>query len=484
MTPILSRPALRGSRLLFVSDDDLWTVGADGGTASRLTSGESVPAAPILSHDGRTVAYLSSEDGASDLYLMDVEGGPAVRRTWLGVGPRPLTFTPDDQHVVVTHGAGLPMPKEPHLARVPVASGLPEPLGWGPGQGFAYGPSGQRVICRNQLDLAHWKRYRGGRVGQLWVDADGSGAFVALPSLGGNLACPLWVEADDEARIVFVSDHDGVANLYSVRPNGNDLIQHTHHTDRAVRFPCHDAGRVVYEHAGHLYALQLASGESERLPIVLRSQHARAHTRHVAAARHLEGVALHPGGHSVALTVRGRPFVGGHWEGPMLQLGPREGVRHRLVRFLGDGEHALWVSDAGGEEHLELCALDALTVLPLDLDGSHGRILALSPGPGTRIAIVDDDNRVGIVTLDDGDSDGLLRSARLTWLTDAAEREPPHGLSWSPDGRWLVFAEPIYRQRARIRLVDLGALPEGRITDVTDGTYADASPSFDPAGRW
>ena len=70
------------------------------------------------------------------------------------------------------------------------------------------------VIGRNSFDPARWKRYRGGRTGSLWIDRTGDGEFEELVRLAGNLADPMWIGR----RIYFLSDHEGVGNIYSVTP--------------------------------------------------------------------------------------------------------------------------------------------------------------------------------------------------------------------------------------------------------------------------
>ena len=72
-------PTVHGRRVIFVSEDDLWTVDAQGGPAVRLTSHASVIESPLLSPDGARVAFIAREEGAPEVHLMDAEGGPAER---------------------------------------------------------------------------------------------------------------------------------------------------------------------------------------------------------------------------------------------------------------------------------------------------------------------------------------------------------------------------------------------------------------------
>ncbi|WP_285724109.1 S41 family peptidase [Psychromicrobium xiongbiense] len=60
---------------------------------------------------------------------------------------------------------------------------------------------------------------------------------------------------------------------------------------------------------------------------------------------------------------------------------------------------------------------------------------------------------------------------------------------FSPDSRWLVWAEPVSveteRTRLRIAPLDSAASPDAvSVTDVTDGRFRDFSPSFTPDGKF
>jgi len=58
-TAYLRHPSIRGDTILFVTDDDLWQVGATGGVARRLTAGLSEPSTPCQSPDGRSIAFVA-----------------------------------------------------------------------------------------------------------------------------------------------------------------------------------------------------------------------------------------------------------------------------------------------------------------------------------------------------------------------------------------------------------------------------------------
>src|SRR5690606_1993551 len=118
-------------------------------------------------------------------------------------------------------------------------------------------------IGRNTTDLARWKRYRGGLTGELWIDKEGNGEWRKLIHLAGNVALPLWIGT----RIYFVSDHEGIGNLYSCTPEGTELRRHTHHTTYYVRHPSTDGKRIVYHAGADLFLFDPATQRSEQIEV-------------------------------------------------------------------------------------------------------------------------------------------------------------------------------------------------------------------------
>ena len=158
-------------------------------------------------------------------------GGDLRRLTYLGSFSVPCGWL--DDGTVLFRSPGFEAHRVPTICRVGVAGGLPQSLRLGPAANLALSMSGRVVLERNDLraDPAHWKRYRGGRTGKLWIAHDIEGEFTPLIRLNGNLTRPLWVGT----RVYFVSDHEGVGNLFSCTAEGEDLRSETRHTDFYAR---------------------------------------------------------------------------------------------------------------------------------------------------------------------------------------------------------------------------------------------------------
>ncbi len=255
--------AIAGQTLVFVCEDDLWSVPREGGVARRLTDGAGEVTTPRLSPDGTLLAFVAREEGRPEVYVMASEGGSAKRLTFQGAEVCSISgWTPDGAAILFASDAGSPFVRETngsHRAR----RRPPNPLGLGGMRSLALHADGRYVIGRNNDDPARWKRYRGGTAGDIWVDRDGTGEFSRLIKLNGNLCWPMWVGD----RVFFLSDHEGIGNIYSVAPDGWDLQRHTHETEYFVRFPSTDGTTVALHGRRAGRPARRASGDVRRVRI-------------------------------------------------------------------------------------------------------------------------------------------------------------------------------------------------------------------------
>ena len=459
----LRHPTLRGDAIVFVCDDDLWSVNASGGIARRLTAGLGEVGYPSLSPDGEWLAYIGRDEKHPEVYLMPAHGGPARRMTWLGPEVIVRGWTPQGRILfVTTHGQ--PFFRNYRAFTLGVEGGLPELVPLGHVNHLAYGPNGAKVIGRNTADPARWKRYRGGTAGVLWADASGKGEFKRLAGLKGNLTSPMWLGN----RIWFLSDFEGVGNLYSCDPDGENLRRHTDHADFYARHAVSDGKRIVYQCGADVWLLDPQQGTSARIDIDVPAHRTQAARKFAHAPEFLGGYAVHPAGHSLCADVRGKLYSFALWEGAVRQHGALDGVRYRMARWLADGKTLVAASDESGEERLQVFTEGGARTLDADI----GRVVALEPSPsGSHIALANHRNEVLLV---DAESGATRTIASSKWGRSES-------LAWSADGAWLVFQVWTSQRHAAIRMHEVAS---ARTIAVTSGEFRDYAPAFDPDGKY
>ena len=80
---------------------NIWMVSTTGGAPQQLTqSGHDT--SPVWSPDGKTIAFLSSRSGDSQVYLLSLEGGEAQRLTKLSTGADIAKWSPDGKTIALT----------------------------------------------------------------------------------------------------------------------------------------------------------------------------------------------------------------------------------------------------------------------------------------------------------------------------------------------------------------------------------------------
>lgn len=462
-------PTINGNSVIFVCEDDLWSVPADGGRAVRLTAGVSECSRPVLSPNAASVAFTAKYEGTPEVYCMESAGGEARRLTFLGANTQTTGWTPDGSSIILSTNARQPFLKIRKLYTVSPEGGEITELPFGIANNVSFGANGRTVIGRNTADPATWKRYRGGTAGVIWVDSNGAGEFerLGLPA-AGNLACPMWVGG----RIYFISDHEGIGNIYSCLPDGNDMRRETSQNEYFARNCSTDGSRIVYHAGGDLFLLDPIAREEHKISIEFYSHRPQSQRRFTDAAEFLEEYAIHPKGHYVALTSRGKPFVMGNWEGAAQQLGASDGVRYRLTRWLADGESCFTVSDEGGEECVEIYNAATGERLHRFTNADIGRPNDVEVNPKQPIvALTNHRFETFLVNCETGEKT----------LIDVSKYHSSGGMAWSPDGQWLAFSFSHTPQTYSLRVY---SVESGQTRDVTDPSFRDVVPSFDPEGKY
>ncbi|MFE9624418.1 S41 family peptidase [Streptomyces sp. NPDC006527] len=484
----LRLPHLSGDLLCFVAEDDLWLAPLDGpGRAWRLTVDRTKAGHPRFSPDGRHIAYTSWRSLDPELHLVPVDGGPGRRLTYWGSSDTQVCgWTPPDEdghaEILAVASHGEPFSYFTWAYKVSPDGDPGRKLPWGPVADIQVADieSGHRTLLLTGTpphEPAAWKRYRGGATGRLWLHGQ-----RLLPDLGGHLHSPMFVGG----RIAFLSDHEGIGNLYSCAYDGSDLRRHTDHDAFYARHASSDGTRVVYQCAGDLWIVDDLAPDSRprRLDVRLSGPRAGRRPYQIPAAQHVDGISVDETGRASAVVVRGSLYWLTHRDGPARTITDPRGVRVRLPEMLGSGGQVAYVTDAEGEDAVEIAYLPRATGdrEPRRLaSGELGRVLELVSDPaGERLAIASHDGRLLLLDASE-DSNGevteLIRSIN----------GPVRDLAFSPDGAWLTWSHPgIGRSLRQIKMARISGLAKGErlVVDVTNGRFEDENPVFTRDGRY
>lgn len=490
----LRLPHLSGDLLCFVAEDDLWLTRLSAPErAWRLTADRTKAGHPRFSPDGRHIAYTSWRSLVPEIHLVDVDGGGPARRLtyWGSVDTQVCGWTPDGEILAVA-SHGQPFSHFTWAYKVPPDGDPGGRLPWGPVSDIQVtGLGGERrtllLTGTPPHEPASWKRYRGGATGRLWLHGQ-----RLLADLDGHLACPMFVAG----RIAFLSDHEGVGNLYSCAPDGTGLRRHTDHDAFYARHAASDGSRVVYQCAGDLWLVDDLSPGAVPRRLDVRPAGPRTGRRpyQVPAAQHVDGLSVDETGRASAVVVRGSLYWLTHRDGPARTLTETPGVRVRLPEMLGSTGQVAYVTDAEGADAVEIARLPRASGdrAPRRLaSGALGRVLELASDPlGERLAVASHDGRLLLIdvprdtedTGPDGTEDAAPQDTGAVTELIRSDNGPVRDLAFSPDGAWLTWSHPGIGRT--LRQIKLARIKDRLTVDVTNGRFEDENPVFTRDGRY
>jgi tricorn protease len=459
-------PSVHGDTVVFTSEGDLWSVGVHGGTARRLTSDSGVESMARISTDGQTVAFVGQYEGPSDVYTLPLAGGIPERRTWNGDSV-PVDWAPDGRLLVSTNRfSTLPDPKlmllDTHGGRdiVPLAEGSEA----------AYGADGRTLFfTRWRKQPSFTKRYRGGYNETLWRFDGANEATPLTADFTGTSHNPMFWDG----RVYFLSDRDGVMNVFSMDIQGRDVRQESHQRGFDIASASLSDGRVVYACGADLWSLDLKTGKEEVIPISMVSDFDQLRDHWVKTPlNYLSSVHISPDGARAIFTARGEVFTLPVKSGRIIKVAGNPGVRYREARFLPDGKHVVALSTESGET--EFWKYPANGVGAPEQWTRNTKVLRWDgePSPdGKWLAHRDKDQQLWIY--DTGTKqDKRIAQSRFGDFDN---------LSWSPDSRWLAFTQAAANQFLEISVFNVDS---GALQSITSDRYNSVSPAWSADGNW
>jgi tricorn protease len=471
-TRLLRQPTISTQNIAFTYGGDLWIADINGGEAQRITSTDAVESNPHFSPDGRWIAFTSNRSGVESVYIVSTDGGTPARITWYPAYARVRGWTPDGKRILYASPRQTAPVSYDRLWTVDAQGGpsmlVPAPFA----TRGSFAPDGKRII----IDRAtrwdeEWRGYRGGQNTPLTILNLTDLNEIQLPNERTRDTQPLWIND----TIYFLSDRDGITNIWSYAPDSETLEQITDFKTTDVKWISGNSDLLCYEHEGYLHGLDPEKGSSRQLEITVRGDFPWSETRWENVTDRIASSALSPTGKRAIMEARGEIFTVPVEHGSIRNLTQSSNAADRVPLWSPKKDQVAWFSDVRGKGYeLLLAAQDGLSE-PRYISIGESK-LAWEPiwsPDGKYIAFVDDDVRIRVLDIE---------SEKIKTIDEGGTNieRGSLGLAWSHDSKWLAYATTAANRFRRIKVWSL----EKNETQLLSNTLADAfATSWDRDGK-
>ena len=472
-TMMLRTPTVSATQIAFAYAQNIWIVPRAGGEARRLTSFQGQASNPRFSPDGKMVAFSGEYAGNLDVYVVSAEGGEPKRLTW-HPGPDMVEgWTPDGKSIVFSSGRATWAPSPaPRFWTVPAAGGTEEVMALPRAYQGRISPDGSKVAYRlnNSWDEER-RNYRGGQNRPVWI-TDLKTLDTVTPQWDGSKDMdPAWLGD----RVVFISDRDGVANVWSCDAKGQNLTQLTHYTDFDVKTLDAGAGVVVFEQRGVIHELDPSTGHEQVVPITANGDFSWMMPHWEDVGGRITNLALSPTGKRVLVEARGEIFTIPAEKGDVRNLTRSSGSAERDPAWSPDGKWIAYWSDRSGEYQLVIEAQDGVSPPRTIAVPNPTHYYTVSWSPDSKKILYHDTNlHVWVMDVASGKAKQVGRDP---WMVPQRTLFP----TWSPDSRWVAYAAHL---NSLYRAIFVADAETGEAHQVTDGMADAMYPVFDASGKY
>lgn len=304
-----TRPSLSpdGATIYFAYDGDIFSVPAKGGNAVSIVNIGGNENAPIVSPDGKYLAFSSDIMGNQDVYVVPVGGGDVKQLTFNDASDTPASWSADSKYIYFESTRGS---ARKTTYKVAVSGGTPELLfdGWfNTIVNVSENPKTGEFLFNESMESISFptrKRYVGEHNPNIKSWNPKSKKYQELTDYEGK---DQWPMADRNGNIYYVSDaYNKESNLVKYDKSGP--VQLTTF-DKSIQYPqtAFNGSAIVFLKEYQINVLDLASGKVSVPEITLSANAVDVHRQF--ADQKPSAADVSPDGKKFALVIRGQLYI-------------------------------------------------------------------------------------------------------------------------------------------------------------------------------
>lgn len=477
-----------GSRVAFCYKGDIFTVPAEGGQATQITSNPAYDYAPVWSTDGKQLAFASDRNGSLNLYIVSALGGTPKRLTTASANELPLAFR-DARHLLYlsnvrpsTESIQFPSAQFSQVYEIDTDSLRPRMVTSLPMENISVSRDGKTWLFQDKKGYEDpMRKHEVSSISRdIWQYTPGDGNYLKLTSYKGEDRNPVW--AADGESFYYLSEEKGAFNVFKRGTNNSTPTQLTHFEKHPVRYlSAATNGTLCFSYNGELYTMK-EGGQPQKLVVRITADEPSQDIIKQIKTGGATDMAVSPNGKEVAFIVRGDIYVTSIDYKTTRQITDTP-EQERNIEFSPDGRSLVYSSERGGLWQIYQSSLvkkdEKMFTYATDLKEenlTNTDKVSFQPSyspDGKEVAYLEDRTAIRIVN---------LKSKKIRTVMDGkyeySYSDGDQSFCWSPDSKWILagYIGTGGWNNQDVALVNADG--SGEIHDLTQSGYSDGSPKW------
>ena len=489
-TLLLKSPSVSADKIAFAYAGNVWVADKNGSHPQQLTERQSIESHPLLSPNGKWIAFTGVYDNNADVYVIPTSGGTPKRLTFHPATDVVRSWDGNDKIVFSSLRKSVHL-LQTRLFEVDINSGKEQALPMPQASQGSVSPDGTLTAYNQSIDVNEWaafRLYRGGDMARIWIFNNKTHDIEEIPSGHSNNLSPVWT---NNGFIYFLSDRDNhYVNIYKYSLKTKEVLAVTSYKDFDVKSLYSNGNQLAYEQAGKIFTLNPADDQSIHIPVYIQTELPSRRPYFADVGGLIHNINISPTGARAVMEARGEILTIPAEKGDIRNLTNSPGVNERDPAWSADGKYIAYFSDEGGEYQLKIIDQkgehSASTIALNDADFYYHPVWS----PDSKmIAFTDKQRKLYIVNITD---------KKITEIDqDLYSPGPPEiNYSWSADSKWLAYNNRLNTNLGAIFLYDVTNKIRHQVTDARseaddpvfskDGKYLffTACANYGPAQSW